>query len=330
MKTSVILTAAAFAAASIALLDGRANRAPRSNIYSARSDTWQRVKHSKASTGWFKRHLRCSRNVFDKIVSLIETKWSHVNGPVHYKSSFDVCDRVAVALHYLTHADGFDQTAALFGTSKTRAHCYTQEVISILNDYILGSTIALPSSAQDWEDERVNFEAKAGIPNVYGAIDGCLIPIKRFCDFEGWYCRKRFPAFNLQAVVDSKLRFRSYALRSGSQNDKALFKNSTFGKTSHTILPVGGCFLADAGYKLYGHIITPYPIRTSMPDDEAHFNLLHSRTRIVVERAFGLWKNTFRIFKTPLLQSNPAQMAAIITATMVLHNLFIDFDDSGG
>ena len=70
------------------------------------------------------------------------------------------------------------------------------------------------------------YENKSGFPNVYGAIDGSLIPVKRFADFMGWYCRKGFTAFNMQAMVDHKLRFRSYSIRSGSQNDKAVFNAS--------------------------------------------------------------------------------------------------------
>ncbi|KAH9121548.1 hypothetical protein AeMF1_006791 [Aphanomyces euteiches] len=129
----------------------------------------------------------------------------------------------------------------------------------------------------------------------------------------------------MQGVVDAKLRFRSYSLRSGSQNDKSVFNNSWFGKECHRFVPRGGCFLGDAGYKLYSHIITPYPINLEMPDYKSHFNLIHSRTRMVVEQAFGLWKNTFRVFKTPLLHDTPEQMANLVKATLVLHNWFIDF-----
>jgi hypothetical protein len=64
-------------------------------------------------------------------------------------------------------------------------------------------------------------------------------------------------------------------------------------------------FLGDAGYKLMAHLMTPYAIRLGMADDEAHYNLLHSRTRICVERAFGRWKNKFRIFKAEFQHHTP-------------------------
>ncbi|KAH9082664.1 hypothetical protein LEN26_021270 [Aphanomyces euteiches] len=57
---------------------------------------------------------------------------------------------------------------------------------------------------------------------------------------------------------------------------------------------------------------------------ESHFNLLHSRTRMAVECAFGLWKNTFRIFQVDLLHGTPDDMILLIEATLVIHNWFID------
>ncbi|KAG9405405.1 putative nuclease harbi1 [Aphanomyces cochlioides] len=62
-----------------------------------------------------------------------------------------------------------------------------------------------------------------------------------------------------------------------------------------------------------------------MPEDEAQFNYKHSQTRNVLERAFALWKNVFRIFASDLLHDTPEEMASLIEATLVLHNWFIDF-----
>ncbi|ETV71328.1 hypothetical protein H257_13455 [Aphanomyces astaci] len=122
----------------------------------------------------------------------------------------------------------------------------------------------------------------------------------------------------------TKMKFMSYSIRSGSQNDKVLFRESRFGKTCHTQVPPGACFLVDGGYKLYGHLLTPYPLRFGIEGDEAHYTLRHSRTRMAVERAFRLWKNTLRIFQVNILRGSPEEMVILIKATLVLHNLFID------
>ena len=50
-----------------------------------------------------------------------------------------------------------------------------------------------------------DFESMIGFPLTCGAIDESIIEIQRPCDFEGWYCRKGYPALNIQAVVDAKI-----------------------------------------------------------------------------------------------------------------------------
>ncbi|KAH9098052.1 hypothetical protein LEN26_016762, partial [Aphanomyces euteiches] len=214
----------------------------------------------------------------------------------------------------------------VFGISESRAHCYVGQVMSVIMSF-LQDTIQLPQTMNDWADKAANFERNSGFPNAVGAIDGSLIQIKRFKDHEGWYCRKGFPEFNIQGVVDYKLRFMSYSIRSGSQNDKLLFERSQFGIHVHKVLPKGMYFLGDAGYKLMAHLLTPYPIRFNMHEEEAHYNLVHSRARNCVERAFARWKNKFRIFKSDLTHHTPEEMARLIEATMILHNWYIDLQE---
>ncbi|DBA01158.1 TPA: hypothetical protein N0F65_002293 [Lagenidium giganteum] len=70
-------------------------------------------------------------------------------------------------------------------------------------------------------DAVAGLEAIVGFPNVLGAIDGALVRIARPHEYEGWYCRKVFPALNVQAVVDHEMRFRSVSIRCGSTNDQS-------------------------------------------------------------------------------------------------------------
>ncbi|ETV73023.1 hypothetical protein H257_12061 [Aphanomyces astaci] len=147
---------------------------------------------------------------------MVEDKWDDVHGPLHHHTTFCVVDRVAVALHYLSHSDGQ----------------YCVQVCKVIRQRYLSAVVCLPTRRPDWEKVRLGFVSVMGFPNAYGAIDGSLVPIKRFTDHTGWYCRNGFPAFNIQAVVDDKLKFMSYSIRSGSQNDKALFRDSWFGKSS--------------------------------------------------------------------------------------------------
>ncbi|OQR86563.1 hypothetical protein ACHHYP_20474 [Achlya hypogyna] len=222
------------------------------------------------------RHLRCTRATFLLIAANVTETWPRVHPALHHSNTG------------LTIASHVPSTTLSTPTE----------------------TIALPTTDTEWEAIRLGFEVY-GFPNAYGAIGGSLIAVKRFENFTGWYCRKGFAAFNMQAVVDHRLRFMSYSLRSGSQNDKSLFNTSKFGRVCHQRVPLGGCFLGDAGYKL----------------EEAHYNTVHSRSRMPVERAFGRWKNKFREFKSELVQHQPSDMARLIEMSLLCHNWFIDYED---
>ena len=160
--------------------------------------------------------------------------------------------------------------------------------------------VCLPRSDGEWQELADGFERICQFPDACLAVDGTLLEIERPHDYEGWYCRKGYPAINVQGVVDYKRRFRSYAMWPGAENDKGVFNRSEFGRTIHQQLPLYKVIVADAGYQLFSHCLTPYDIDDNMPADERNYNYLHSCTRIVVENAFGMLKNRCRRFKAPL------------------------------
>lgn len=56
---------------------------------------------------------------------------------------------------------------------------------------------------------KEGFYAIAHFPNVVGAIDGTLIPIRGMNgeDEPVYVCRKNFHALNVQGVVDANMRY---------------------------------------------------------------------------------------------------------------------------
>ncbi|KAG6941339.1 hypothetical protein JG687_00019714 [Phytophthora cactorum] len=95
-----------------------------------------------------------------------------------------------------------DTAASMLGISRLRAVIYINETLDVLNS--LASRYIV----------------------VVGAVDGTLIRIPRPRDFEGWDCRKNFPAVNVQAIVYNKGYFRSIYIRAGSNNDQSLWNGS--------------------------------------------------------------------------------------------------------
>jgi hypothetical protein len=232
--------------------------------------------------GWFKRELRCSRDFFNIIVHRIETRWEVVNPRIDgARAVFGVRERVAVTLYHLAHTGTYAESGHAFGMSKTRTMLYVDQVLKVLLLCYEKETIFLPRNVAEWNEISEGFQRKNGIPNIVGAIDGSLVRIQRFRNHDGWYCRKGFPAFNVQVVVDHLMRIRSFTILPGSQNDKSVFNKSGLASRIHNI-PQGCFFVADAGYNLSNEVMTPYKIEVDMPQDEANYNYYHSKARIVL------------------------------------------------
>lgn len=67
----------------------------------------------------------------------------------------------------------------------------------------------MPRTQQETTAVKIGFMAIGNIPNVIGAIDGTLIPIRSVNGNEEhlYVCRKNFHAINTQAVCDAELRY---------------------------------------------------------------------------------------------------------------------------
>ena len=251
-------------------VDGCSNRKPAERLYSIRSSQFKVADaNSVYDDGWFHQTLRCTKSSFNTIVDTVTTAWTqvHNNYPAH-NAFFSVRDRVGITLHYLTHSDAIHDSSKIFGMSKTTAWRSIEEVLEVLLTVIEPTVIYLPTSTVEWHNCASKFEAVNGFPDACLAVDGTLIEILRPKQYEGWYCRKGFPAINMQLAVDARHRIRSYCMRPGSENDSGIYSRSEFGKNIHKLLPPGCCIIADAGYKLFSHCLVPYNIRTNMPCDK--------------------------------------------------------------
>ncbi|KAF4140823.1 hypothetical protein GN958_ATG09985 [Phytophthora infestans] len=95
---------------------------------------------------------------------------------------------------------------------KTSRYTYVQIYTrGVVNRSFSSETIRLPSTDEKLADVTQGIEAKLGFPGVAGTIDSTSILIKRFDDFERFYCRKEF-----KAVVDNELRFIAFSIRNGA------------------------------------------------------------------------------------------------------------------
>ena len=83
--------------------------------------------------------------------------------------------------------------------------------------------------------------------------------------------------------------------------------------------PISYSMVADEAFPLRENIMKPYPHR-SLEVEKRIFNYRLSRAIRVVENAFGILANRFRIFLTPIALP-PATVEKIVLASCSLHNL---------
>ena len=120
--------------------------------------------------------------------------------------------------------------------------------------------------------------------------------------------RKGYDSIILQAVVASDMSFLDIDVGwPGAVHDQRVFENSPFATIIHSGI-LDRCHLtsddgtkiplyivADAGYKLTSHVMTPVKRDHVLTDAEEVYNLVHSSTRMPVEIGFGFLKGMWRL-----------------------------------
>lgn len=108
----------------------------------------------------------------------------------------------------------------------------------------------------------------------------------------------------------------------GSTHDSRIFDNSRLRARLELGLESGDLdsswLVGDGGYACRDYLLTTFRSPTTRAKME--YNLSHARTRNVIERVFGVWKNTFQVLRTGLTTKRETSMN-IIVACAVLWNV---------
>jgi DDE superfamily endonuclease len=80
--------------------------------------------------------------------------------------------------------------------------------------------------------------------------------------------------------------------------------------------------VGDEAFPLRTFLMKPFH-RRGMADEEIVFNYRLSRARRIVENAFGMLANRFRIYRAPIVL-RPCAAKEVVLATTVLHNFLAD------
>ncbi|XP_063931186.1 putative nuclease HARBI1 [Zophobas morio] len=179
--------------------------------------------------------------------------------------------------------------------------------------------IQFPAEQAEIDAARHQWQEAFNFPFVIGALDCTQIKIKKPLEHGDEYiCRKQFASINVQATCNSREWFTSVdATWPGSVHDSRIWRNSS-------VLPIisryqgQAILLGDSGYAVAPWLITPY--RNPRNQVEIHFNNMHKRNRVIIERCFGQVKKRFPILMNDI-RVRLSRIPKLIVSCFVLHNV---------
>ena len=196
----------------------------------------------------------------------------------------------------------------------------------------------MPSTEEKWKVIAKEYEDRWNFPNCIGSIDGKHIVIKQPKQSGSYYFNyKGNFSIVLLALVDANYKFTYVNVGcNGRISDGGVFRNSTLSEALNNDLlgiplprapnnfnvPLPYVIVADDAFPLKENIMKPFPFR-GLSREKRIFNYRLSRARRIVENAFGILANRFRIFLSPI-QVCPENVEKITLASCVLHNFLRD------
>jgi len=194
----------------------------------------------------------------------------------------------------------------------------------------LRSDFVVWPTAEESSHISTEFFQKTGMSFVQGIIDcthiEILKPVNRNPPPEKFFNRKGYYSLNCMMVCDHLKRIRHFTAKHvGSTHDSRIFNESNlranleqnFDENSPKVL------LGDEGFPSSNVLLTPIRQDRIQNEKQSRFNIVHKRTRIIIEHTFGMLKKRFPALLYCLRSRNIANIQAIISASVVLHNIVI-------
>ena len=242
--------------------------------------------------------------------------------------------KLAINLYFLKDTGSLNMTANTFGIQINTTSAVVFEVCVAIIEYLGPLYLHLPKTEYEMRQKVSEFEAKFGLVQAFGCIDGTHIPIVAPSEnSHDFYCYKQYYSLNVQGVCDYKGYFMDVeCMWPGCVHDAKVFANSC---TNHLIrndkLPkiyqtIGKnnikipCYLiGDPAYPLVPHCMKEYA--SCKTNEEVIFNSMLRSARNPKECPYGRLKARWQIL-TKKIDFKVTKIPQIIHACFILHNFW--------
>ncbi|XP_055918180.1 uncharacterized protein LOC129950311 [Eupeodes corollae] len=245
-------------------------------------------------------------------------------------------ERLSATLRFLATGQSYEDLKFLTNIS---AQCLGKIIIETCEAIIseLKDFIKMPNNAQEWKEVASDFENKWNFNHCIGALDGKHVNIVKPTKSGSYYFnyKKQF-SIVMMALVNANYEFLGIEVGiNGRASDSGVFGQSQLKYNydegllnlpepeklplSDDVLPY--VIVGDDAFPLLENLMKPYS-RHHLTKQERIFNYRLSRARRIVENAFGILANRFRVLHTTINLA-PDKAAIITLACCYLHNFLI-------
>ncbi|XP_054283237.1 uncharacterized protein LOC129000300 [Macrosteles quadrilineatus] len=213
------------------------------------------------------------------------------------------------------------------------------DTCKVICDTLLNEMMPTPTE-DTWRSNAKEFYTRWNFPNCLGSIDGKHVVIQAPPNTGSQYFNyKKSFSVVLLALVDAQYNFVMVDVGAyGKNSDGGIFSSTNFCKAvereelsipssenlPQTTMEVPYVMVGDEAFPLKTYLMRPYP-KNDLDDEKYIFNYRLSRARRVVENAFGILCQKFRIFNRRI-QAAPENVDFIILTTCILHNFIKKYD----
>lgn len=234
-------------------------------------------------------------------------------------------------MSFIANTEPLTPIATRFDISISSAFRVIRRVIAWLLTK-LNVAITWPQNYEEISAACDMFISKFGIANVLGVIDCTHVKIEKpknareYCNIKGYF------SIVLQATVNANLQFTNiFCGEPGSSNCSRVLKKSPLYNTAmqdkNSLFPHDTFLIGHSGYPPLQWLVPPFRENKRITTDQKDFNIIHSNTRKLSDKAFIMLKRRFRRVKHFTVYRNISFITDTVVAACILHNYCIGEND---
>ncbi|MCM8858028.1 MAG: transposase family protein [Candidatus Thiodiazotropha sp.] len=281
----------------------------------------------------FRNFVRVEPAMFQELIARLGPRIT--KNDTWYRKALDPGLRLAITLRYLASGDSYRSLMYGFRVADNTISMIVRDVCQAIIDEYAEEVIACHTTPHEWRQIAEQFGARWNFHHTVGALDGKHIAIR--CPRNGgslYYNYKGFHSIVLMALVDADYKFIWVDVgANGSASDATVFNQSELKETIENgsigfpaadplpqdDRPMPYFIIADDAFPLRTWLMKPFS-RRNLTNQERIFNYRLSRSRRIVENAFGILGNRFGCLLTTM-QQTPKAAETIVLGCCCLHNI---------